>query len=200
MKPAEHLETMIAGLAPEDYALACDILSPHYAELEMRYREPGGIWHPDLVIAPDGKPYLYRWYLMPCGGYYDREGRKRPIPEYRNSVMLHIQVQSDPERPLHDHPWDNQSVILAGGYEEIIQSQPPYGTIAVEQRKVGDVITRAGTEAHRLVLPPGVPYAMTVFSTGPKVRDWGFWYGTEWHHNKRHVEMREDGVSVHVNR
>ncbi len=44
-----------------------------------------------------------------------------------------------------------------------------------------------------------VAYTMTIFSTGPKVREWGFWYGDEWHHNQRHVADR-DGVSVHINR
>jgi hypothetical protein len=61
--------------------------------------------YPDLVIAPDGKPYLYRWHVFPQNA--------------AAGVYFHIQVQSDPERPLHDHPWDNTSVILSGGYDEL---------------------------------------------------------------------------------
>lgn len=198
MTDSVKLSDMVYALTREDYVLACSILAPHAAMAQIRGEE-GGIWNPDLVIAPDGEPYLYRWYLMPCGGYYKPNGQKREIPSYRNSVMLHIQTNSDPERPYHDHPWDNQSVILAGGYEEHIQSTPPHGHTATEWRRPGDVIVRAATEAHRLILPDGVPYTMTVFSTGPKVRDWGFWYGDTWHHNAEHVAMR-NGVSVHVNR
>lgn len=188
------LARMVEQLTPEDYALASSILGPHAAMAQLR-GEMGGLWNPDLVIAPDGEPYLYRWYLMPCGGYYLPNGAKREIPMYGNSVMLHIQVQSDPERPYHDHPWDNQSVILAGGYEERIQSQPPHGEVATEWRHRGDVVVRAATEAHRLILPPGILYTMTVFSTGPKIREWGFWYGDTWHNSHGHVAMR-NGVSV----
>src|SRR5260221_9972501 len=53
------------------------------------------IFMPDVVISPDGNPYLFRWYLM--------------NEKNRGSVMIHMQVASDPERPLHDHPWDNRS-------------------------------------------------------------------------------------------
>lgn len=181
------LAEMVEQLTPEDYDFAVRTLG-HDGRLAPR------LWHPDLVLAPDGTPYLYRWYLV---GGNTTEGAKIEVsPAY---VMFHIQVQSDPERPLHDHPWDNQSVIISGSYEEVIQSQPPYGVVERVLRKKGDVITRAASEAHRLILPEGVPYAMTIFTAGPKVRDWGFWYGDEWHHNKQHVAFR-DGVSVHVNR
>jgi hypothetical protein len=61
--------------------------------------------YPDLVIAPDGVPYLYRWHVFP----------QNPAA----GVYFHIQVQSDPERPLHDHPWDNTTVTLVNGYDEI---------------------------------------------------------------------------------
>lgn len=172
-------------LTPEDYRFAVRTLSTLGKIGDAR------LYFPDLTLAPDGSPYLYRWYLV---GGSSTLGAHAPA-----CVMLHIQVQSDPERPFHDHPWDNQSVIVSGGYEEHIQSQPPHGTTEVVMRHKGDVVTRAATEAHRLILPEGVPYTMTVFSTGPKVRDWGFWYGDVWHHNKQHVAFR-DGVSVHVNR
>jgi hypothetical protein len=116
---------------------------------------------PDLVIAPDGAPYLYRWHVIP-----------------RNSeanVYFHIQVSDDPERPLHDHPWDNTSVILSGGYDEILQRRPPYDRVETVRRSEGQVIHRAAEEAHRLLLRSVDGYTMTQFTTGPKRRDWGFW-------------------------
>jgi len=188
LKYDTKLAEMVEQLTPEDYAFAVRTLG---ADKHMRPR----LWHPDLTLAPDGAPYLYRWYLV---GGNTTEGHKIEIAPA--NVMLHIQVQSDPERPFHDHPWENTSVIVSGGYEERLQSLPPYGEVEIFHRRAGDVVHRAATEAHRLVLPEGVPYAMTIFSTGPKVRDWGFWYGDDWHHNKRHVDARDGGVSVHVNR
>lgn len=171
---------------------------------------------PDFVIAPDGKPYLYRWYLF-GNPHFHPEMKELP------GMNLHIQVASDPERPLHDHPWDNVSHILSGGYEEIIDPSPANQTVRGRKRvfredvggvwhrtetsvsefravrKVGDVIHRAQQTAHRLILPEGVPYTITIFTYGPKVAEWGFWYPDGWHSNRDHVAIR-DGVSVHVNK
>lgn len=118
---------------------------------------------PDLDIEPDGTPYLYRWYLI-------------PRREVGGNVYLHLQVASDPERPLHDHPWDNQSVILSGGYIERQVKAMPGGKIEEPRRHVGQTIQRKAEEAHRLILPADVPYTLTIFTTGPVRRDWGFWF------------------------
>lgn len=147
-------------------------------------RAPFGMRAPDLVIEPDGVPYIYRWHIIPRN-------------EVAN-VYLHVQTASDPARPLHDHEYDNQSVILAGGYEEIIQPRPSYGTPARCTRYVGETIHRRAEEAHRLLLPEGVPYAMSLFTTGPRRREWGFWqpsrkgpdYMPKWVHWS---EVVEDG-------
>lgn len=123
----------------------------------------GLLREPDLVIAPAGHgEYLYRWYVIP---------RNREA-----NVYFHIQTASDPERPLHDHPWDSTSVILAGGYTEMLMRKPDLESgFSTLDREPGDVIFRPASWAHRLILPAHVPYSMSLFSTGPKVREWGFW-------------------------
>jgi len=85
-------------------------VTDHDKEIASQYI--GSLYRPpDLVIAPKGYgEYLFRWYVIP---------RNREA-----NVYFHIQTQSDPERPLHDHPWDNTSVILSGGYDEIIDTEP----------------------------------------------------------------------------
>ena len=145
--------------------------------------------HPNVILAPDGEPYLYRWHLA-----YNNA---------RGNVFLHVQVKSDPERPLHDHPWDNTSVILAYGYDESYDPQPwipsemkPYNGYLERELRKGDMVYRSAGCAHRLILPDGVPYAMTLFSTGPKRREWGFWYPDGFHHNKRHVDDRGPAGSL----
>lgn len=136
-------------LRQEDWGVAGDILGT----LDSK---------PDLVIAPDGRePYLYRWHVIP---------RNKEA-----NVYLHLQVQSDPERPLHDHPWDNQSVILSGGYNELVQSDPPFSPEWIRVARKGMTVARKAEEAHRLILPEGVPYTLTLFTTGPVRRLWGFW-------------------------
>jgi hypothetical protein len=145
-----------------------------------------GFRDPDLTIAPDGNPYLYRWYVV----------RSSSVA----NIYFHIQVADDPERPLHDHPWDNMSVILSGGYKETIswsEGEPTPGTTYVATRHVKDVIMRRAKQAHRLELPYGVPYTMTLFTTGPKIHNWGFWY-PEGHVPYEQVTRTIDGVSTHI--
>lgn len=145
------------------------------------------LFRPDLEIAPDGSPYLYRWHVVP---------RNRQA-----NVYLHVQVASDPERPLHDHPWDNQSVIISGGYQEIINTNPPWGRQTTVLRGPGDVIHRKAAEAHRLILPEGTKYTLSLFSTGPVVRDWGFWFANhrgrpDWASHGECIIETPDGRSI----
>lgn len=155
-------------LSPEDLDIALSVL--------------GSMRPADLVIAPDGEPYLYRWHII-----------KTP----QASVYFHIQVADDPERPLHDHPWDNQSVILAGGYDEtmLFANRKTH----IFHRSVGDTIFRLADWAHRLLLPQGFPYTMSLFSTGPKRRQWGFWYPEGWV-DADEVCRLDGNVSVHMKR
>lgn len=161
-------------------------------EIAMRYL--GSLHRPaDLVIAPkigDG-PYIYRWYIVSHDSRY-------------GGVYFHIQVSDDPERPLHDHPWDNMSVILGGdGYREVITGFPMFKDHSEHTytRRPGDVIFRRATEAHRLFMPRNLGgakgYTMSQFSMGPKVREWGFWFPDGWR-PFTDVTHLKDGVSYHV--
>lgn len=168
-------------LTPEDEEIARGILGQRETYSHEHLRAP------DLIIAPDGKPYLYRWEIV----------RSRAI----GNVYFHIQVADDPKRPLHDHPWDNFSVILAGGYDEIWNPDPWHSADDVRQTvrhlRKGDTVFRKASEAHRLELPLGVEYSMSLFSTGPKVREWGFWYPEGWQ-DYRNVTRTTGNISVHV--
>lgn len=152
------------------------------------------VYEPDVTLAPDGRPYLYRWYV-------------RPNDKGQANVLFHIQVLSDPERPLHDHPWDNVSQILTGRYDEIFHENPremlnegiAKSAPRIRTLSAGQVAFRTAETAHRLILPDDVPYVMTLFTHMPKRRDWGFWYEDGWHHNEEHVAWRGN-LSYHVNR
>ncbi len=156
-------------LTPEHFKLAQDLLG-------VKPRAP------DLTITTEeGADYLYRWHLT------ERS--------YVANDYFHIQTSSDPERPLHDHPWDNMSVILAGGYNELRQEEPPNGT-CMRVARAGATIYRKAREAHRLILPPGIPYTMTRFFTGNAVKDWGFWINREWYHHSLCTRNIGGGRSV----
>ena len=143
----------------------------------------GRLRPPDLVIAPDGEPYLYRWYVLP----------RRKV---KANIYLHLQVGSDPERPLHDHPWDNTSVILAGGYMELLTDMPGKLPARRYMRREGDVVYRKATTAHRLFLPSWNRYTMTLFTTGPVVRQWGYWTDEGWVDEHDLTKTLADGTSV----
>lgn len=129
---------------------------------------------PDLTITAinpktgEDEPYLFRWHVTPR----TRTG---------GNCYLHVQVSSDPERPLHTHPWPNMSVIESEhGYHELIDNSPPFGPVHMERRAKGQTIIRQPHVAHRLVLPEGVPYVMTMFFTGVATgKGWGFWIGSK---------------------
>jgi hypothetical protein len=141
---------LVKLLRKEDYDKVVSLLGGDFRE-------------PDEIILSGGKPYIYRWYIIP----FEEKGPKS---------YLHIQVLDDTERAMHDHPWANQSVILAGGYEEEFWKFPPAtSTKGVRKVKKGDVVHRGEEEAHRLKLLPGEPYTISLFTTGPVVRQWGFW-------------------------
>lgn len=123
------------------------------------------IWAKDLMAAraPDfviGDNYLRRWWVLPRN-------------EFANVYLHHI-TKSDDDRALHDHPWANSSLVLAGGYIE----HTPEGSF---HRKPGDFVSREATALHRLEVLPGMD-ALTIFITGPKVREWGFDCPQGWRH------------------
>lgn len=128
---------------------------------------------PDFLIGPDrANPYIRRWYVVPRNPWCD--------------VYLHEILHSDDDRALHDHPWANRSVLIEGGYVEHM----PDGRYA---RFAGDVVDRPAEALHRLVLPEGAR-AVSLFMTGPKVREWGFACPQGWVHWADFVDPANPGL------
>ena len=110
---------------------------------------------PDFVVGDD---QLHRWFVVP-----------------RNSVCcvyLHRFLKSDEDRALHDHPYDNASWILDGEYVEHFA----HDRSVVRTR--GERIERVAETAHRVELISGP--ATTLFVTGPRRREWGFYCPQGW--------------------
>lgn len=125
---------------------------------------------PDFVI---GDNYLRRWWLVPRNN--------------AANVYLHHVVKSDDDRALHDHPWTNTSYVLDGMYVE----HTPKGSF---ERRAGDVVTRPATALHWLEIPDG-GYAVSLFVTGPKVREWGFRCGHGWVHWRDFTDGTDSSVT-----
>lgn len=110
------------------------------------------------------EPYLDRYYLLRFSW------RGRPLL----GVFLHRFWASDQEG-VHDHPWPNASLILAGGYSE----QDADGT--VRWCPAGAVRCRQAQVFHRLTVPKELSgRTWTLFLHGPRQRPWGFLRGGGW--------------------
>lgn len=96
------------------------------------------------------------------------------------NVRIHHILRSDDDRHLHDHPWPSTSVVLKGGYWEILpadQEQHPRldSTDFLHiWRGPGSVVTRKATDRHLLELPEGQT-AWSMFIMGPVEQKWGFY-------------------------
>ena len=131
------------------YSTASEMLDWALATMERK---------PDFIIGDPDNPYMRRWWVVPRN-----EGC---------NVYLHEILRDDDDRALHDHPWDNTSMLLQGSYVEHTASGKTL-------REKGSVISRLAADAHRLEVVPGEP-VISLFMTGPKVREWGFLCPERW--------------------
>ena len=112
---------------------------------------------PDFVIGGAERPYLKRWHVIPRNRWFN--------------VYLHHFLRSDDDRALHDHPWLNCSILLAGSYTE--HTIAAGGIHTATERHAGQWKLRtSGKQAHRIELSAGPCW--TLFITGPVYRRWGF--------------------------
>lgn len=112
-----------------------------------------------FIDGDQGEPYLERYYLFGISGWH---------------CYLHRFVASDPDRGLHDHPWDRAvSLVLSGGYEEIRLLDRDRGHTEVRRIRPGQLNKLRGEDFHRVVLRDNRP-AWTLFLHGPRVKGWGF--------------------------
>lgn len=118
---------------------------------------------PDVIIGADrSPPYMKRWWVIPRNRWFN--------------IYLHEVGQDDEDRALHDHPWPNMSYVVSGGFvEHTIENG---GINKRVKRLPGAVKFRLPSAAHRLELIG--KQSVSIFITGPKVREWGFHCPNKW--------------------
>lgn len=125
---------------------------------------------PDDIIGGEENPYLIRWCLIAKNRWFN--------------LYLHHTVRSDDDRALHDHRWWNVSLLLDGGYFEIVprfpEAWPHNHETRIVAREVGALVLRRPSAPHRLALWEDEVEgrerpSWSLFITGPRVREWGFW-------------------------
>ena len=94
----------------------------------------------------------------------------------RFAAFLHHVHRSDDD--MHDHPWDNLSIILSGGYYENSVEIDPAG-IPSNWRRVwrgpGSVVFRRAESVHCLEKSESTEEVWTLFIHFRRRRKWGFW-------------------------
>jgi len=151
--------------------LPCSMVDAVHARLLSRYDGCA----PDFIIGPRDAPYLRRWWIIPRSRFFN--------------IYLHNFLRSDDDRALHDHPWLNVSLILAGSY---VEHTIAAGGVNRHQRfTAGDLRFRGARTAHRIELDDGPCW--TLFITGPVIRKWGFHCPRGWRYWKEFVDARDSG-------
>lgn len=109
------------------------------------------------INGDEGERYLERYFL------FDFLGVK---------AYIHRFVASDPDRGLHDHPWDRSvSLVLAGGYREVRRTIKSGARCRqIDPWRLNYI---RGNDFHRIVLDPGEE-AWTLFMHGARTKGWGF--------------------------
>lgn len=160
---------------------------------------------PDFRIGSEVDPYLLRWFVVRNGRHWRglspamRQamlllGNPREDDNGRCNIYIHRFMRSDDDRALHDHPWAWRTILLDGEYIEHVPRDPSYpaGTTVAHYRRAGDISARRrGTQPHRIELISGP--VLTLFMTGGKSREWGFWCDKGWRHWRQFTAPGDGG-------
>jgi hypothetical protein len=102
-----------------------------------------------------------RWWIIPRNDWFN--------------IYLHLWLQSDQDETLHDHMYDNVSIVLEGKYYEEFRDEK------FSVRKAGDVVMRRAATPHRVHVPDK-RLVVSLFVTGRRYREWGFHCPQGWIH------------------
>ena len=119
--------------------------------------------------------YMERYWLRQPVGFAENDRSRTGI-----GARVHRILRSDSERHLHDHPWPSISIILRGGYWEILpamQAQHP----SLDQycwrrvwRGPGSIVFRRAHHRHRIEIPDDTD-SWSLFVMGRYTKQWGFY-------------------------
>lgn len=114
-------------------------------------------------------PLFERYFLFEIPGWVPRFGG--------GAVYLHHYLRSDPDRGVHDHPWDIALAwqLCAGYVEERFNGVSADGMRkAYRRRRPGLFYFLTGRDFHRVLVEGGAPTSWSLFAHGPYRKGWGF--------------------------
>lgn len=121
----------------------------------------------DITDINRASVYLRRWSLALPFGW---------------TIKLHNIRRTDNDRCQHDHPWPFWTLILWGGYVELVGEEN-----RLHRCCVGRLYYRPADFRHRIIeLPRGRAWTLVV--TRRRVRSWGFYTRHGWMHWRTFVD------------
>lgn len=118
----------------------------------------------------------------------------------RLAARVHHILRSDLDRHFHDHPWPTISIVLRGGYWEVVPSDQdqhpafdPYRWRRV-WRGPGAIVFRRARHRHRLEIPEGAT-AWSLFIMGRYAKKWGFYTSTGFVYWRTYLEIPENDAA-----
>jgi hypothetical protein len=134
----------------------------------MNRTSPRWAFMEGFQVAKNGRPYLDRLRLL-----------QTPLL----GVYLHRIHVPDADRDPHDHPWWFASLVLSGGYDELVWDHPedigrPAARDAIRWarsrvRGRWSLRTIRRSQAHMITDVRGQLWTLVL--TGPRRSSWGFW-------------------------
>lgn len=128
-----------------------------------------------VIYDKDGEKYLTRFYLVPKNNTFN--------------VYLHWFHKGDDDRAPHDHPWHSWSVLLWGSMVEEIYDE---FTGETDVRTIWPCYVYRRTPVHNHIIHLVSRRALTLFVTGRRTREWGFWTKKGWMHNEEFLNEHRD--------
>jgi hypothetical protein len=137
-------------------------------------------------VAKNGSPYLDRLRLI-----------QTPL----FGVYLHRIHRPDADRDPHDHPWWFASLVLSGGYHELVWDHPenigrlPYGEdTTLRERNRWSLRTIRRSHAHKITAVRGQLWTLVL--TGPRRSSWGFWTDRGFADWRDYLKVQDEDVAL----
>lgn len=109
-------------------------------------------------IGADGDPYLDRLRIIQTPWF---------------GVYLHKIHRADTDPDPHDHPWWFASIVLSGGYTELVHPGKRGSDHFIRFRPRWSLRMMRRSAAHRIIDIYGSLWTLVI--TGPRRSDWGFY-------------------------
>lgn len=146
-------------------------------------KSPGIIFRP-TVEKTHSLPNRRRWAVLtkevitgngPANRGVPMLTRYRLIQTPAFGLYVHHWHRPDADRDVHDHPWRFATLVLRGGYTEILADNPAGGRVAdrLARRRPFSLHVMPRDRAHRVIAVR--PSTWTLLLVGPKRQDWGFY-------------------------